>query len=91
MAVVAMRQVEFHVRRERSGFSFHAPQTATTSEMNWGVGEAAAEVADIGAGIESLAPPARLSTESLADSQRAVEELARMPGELQSLVGRFGV
>jgi methyl-accepting chemotaxis protein len=32
-----------------------------------------------------------MTTESVGDSQRAAEELARMSGELQTLVGTFRV
>jgi methyl-accepting chemotaxis protein len=66
-------------------------QTATTGEMNRGVGEAANGVGEIAAGVGTLATAARMTTESVADSQRAAEELARMSGELQTLVGTFRV
>jgi methyl-accepting chemotaxis protein len=66
-------------------------QTATTGEMNRGVTEAASGVGEIASGVEALATAARLTTESVADSQRASEELARMSGELQTLVGTFRV
>ena len=66
-------------------------QTATTGEMNRGVGEAASGVGEIAAGVERLAMSNKLTTESVADSQRAASELARMSGELQSLVGTFRV
>ncbi|GAB7047003.1 hypothetical protein JCM9534A_21290 [Catenuloplanes indicus JCM 9534] len=66
-------------------------QTATTSEMNRGVAEAAGGISEINAGIEALATAARLTSESVGDSQRASEELARMSGELQSLVATFRV
>ncbi|MFI7545839.1 methyl-accepting chemotaxis protein [Actinoplanes sp. NPDC049599] len=66
-------------------------QTATTGEMNRGVGEAANGVGEIAAGVGTLATAARMTTESVGDSQRAAEELARMSGELQTLVGTFRV
>ena len=66
-------------------------QTATTGEMNRGVGEAATGVGEIAAGVGTLATAARMTTESVGDSQRAAEELARMSGELQTLVGTFRV
>jgi len=66
-------------------------QTATTAEMNRGVGEAAAGVSNIADGIETLATATRLTTESVGDAQRAAGELARMSGELQGLVGTFRV
>jgi methyl-accepting chemotaxis protein len=64
-------------------------QTATTGEMSRGVGEAAAGVGEIAAGIDTLAASAQHTTESVADSLRAATELARMSGELQTLVSAF--
>jgi methyl-accepting chemotaxis protein len=66
-------------------------QTATTGEMNRGVAEAAAGVGDVASGVDDLAATTRLTTESVADTQRAAEELARMSGELQTMVNRFRV
>ncbi|MEV4703367.1 methyl-accepting chemotaxis protein [Actinoplanes sp. NPDC049316] len=66
-------------------------QTATTAEMNRGVGEAAAGIGQIAGGIGTLAAATRLTTESVGDSQRAAGELARMSAELQSLVTAFRV
>ncbi|MEV0897136.1 methyl-accepting chemotaxis protein [Actinoplanes sp. NPDC049802] len=64
-------------------------QTATTSEMNRGVSEAASGVGDIAGSIDSLAAAARRTTEGVTESQRATVELARMSGDLQSLVAGF--
>ncbi|MER7008296.1 methyl-accepting chemotaxis protein [Dactylosporangium sp. NPDC000555] len=64
-------------------------QTATTSEMNRSVGEAASGVGAITASVDALATAAGLTTESVAESERAAQELARMSGELQVLVGTF--
>jgi methyl-accepting chemotaxis protein len=66
-------------------------QTATTGEMNRNVTEAAAGSTEIAANISGVASAAQLTTESVADSQRASEELARMSSELQTLIGRFQV
>jgi len=66
-------------------------QTATTGEMNRGVAEAASGVGEVATGVDNLAATTRLTTESIADTQRAAEELARMSGELQKMVGRFRV
>jgi methyl-accepting chemotaxis protein len=66
-------------------------QTATTGEMNRGVSEAASGVGEIATGVDTLASAVRLTTEGVADSQHAAEELARMSAELQSLVGTFRV
>jgi methyl-accepting chemotaxis protein len=66
-------------------------QTATTSEMNRGVGEAAAGSAEIAANIVSVASAAALTTESVTESQRASEEMARMSGRMHAIVSRFTV
>ncbi|MFI5934336.1 methyl-accepting chemotaxis protein [Actinoplanes sp. NPDC051494] len=66
-------------------------QTATTGEMNRGVSEAAGGINEIARGVETLAAAATMTTEGVADSQRAATELARMSGELQSMVGAFRV
>jgi methyl-accepting chemotaxis protein len=66
-------------------------QTATTAEMNRGVGEAAASVSEIATGIDTLAGTTRVTTESVGETQTAAEELARMSNELQKLVGTFRV
>jgi methyl-accepting chemotaxis protein len=66
-------------------------QTATTGEMNRGVSEAATGVGEIAVGVDTLAAAVRLTTEGVADSQHAADELARMSSELQSLVGTFRV
>ncbi|MFI5845197.1 methyl-accepting chemotaxis protein [Catenuloplanes sp. NPDC051500] len=66
-------------------------QTATTSEMNRGVSEAAGGISEITTGVEALASAARMTSESVAEAQRASEELARMSGELQGLVSTFRV
>ena len=66
-------------------------QTATTSEMNRGVSEAASGVGDIAGSIDSLAAAARRTTEGVTESQRATVELARMSGDLQSLVAGFRI
>jgi len=66
-------------------------QTATTSEMNRGVSEAAAGSAEIAANIVSVASAAQLTTESVTESQRASEELARMSSEMHTVVARFTV
>jgi len=66
-------------------------QTATTSEMNRGVGEAAAGSAEIAANIVSVASATALTTESVTESQRASEELARMSSQMHAIVSRFTV
>jgi len=64
-------------------------QTATTNEMNRNVAEAATGSTEIAANITGIATAAHGTTVSVSDSQRAVDELARMSSELQVLVGRF--
>jgi methyl-accepting chemotaxis protein len=66
-------------------------QTATTSEMNRGIGEAAAGSAEIAANIVSVASAATVTTESVTESQRASEELARMSNQMHAIVARFTV
>jgi methyl-accepting chemotaxis protein len=66
-------------------------QTATTNEMNRSVTEAATGSSEIAANISGVAAAAQLTTESVADSQRASEDLARMSSELQTVIGRFQV
>ena len=64
-------------------------QTATTAEMNRSVSEAATGSAEIATNISGVATAAQMTTQGVNDSQRASEDLARMSGELQSLIGRF--
>ena len=64
-------------------------QTATTNEMNRNVSEAAMGSGEIAANITGVATAAQVTTEGIADSQRAAGELARLSSELQALVNRF--
>ncbi|RJK95903.1 methyl-accepting chemotaxis protein, partial [Vallicoccus soli] len=64
-------------------------QTATTTEMNRNVSEAATGSGEIAASITGVATAAQVTTEGVGQSQQAVGELARMSSELQALVGRF--
>ena len=57
--------------------------------MNRNVAEAATGSTEIAANITGIATAAHGTTVSVSDSQRAVDELARMSSELQVLVGRF--
>ncbi len=66
-------------------------QTATTGEMSRSVSDAAAGVSGIATSISTVATAAQLTTESVAESQRAARDLARMSSELNVLVGRFQV
>jgi methyl-accepting chemotaxis protein len=64
-------------------------QTATTTEMNRNVAEAATGSGEIAGSITGVAAAAQVTTEGVGQAQQAVDELARMSGELQTLVARF--
>jgi methyl-accepting chemotaxis protein len=64
-------------------------QTATTTEMNRSVAEAAAGSVNIANNIAGVADVARATTESVTESQRAAVDLAAISGELHTLVSRF--
>jgi methyl-accepting chemotaxis protein len=64
-------------------------QTATTGETSRSVTEAADGVRDIAGNITGVAEAARLTSQSVTESQQTSEELARMSHELSALVGRF--
>jgi methyl-accepting chemotaxis protein len=64
-------------------------QTATTSEMNRSVAEAASGSGQIATNIGSVAEVARTTTESVGESQLAANELSQVSGQLQTLVAGF--
>ncbi|MBG0826116.1 methyl-accepting chemotaxis protein [Planomonospora sp. ID91781] len=64
-------------------------QSATTTEMTRGVAEASAGSGQIAGNISAVAQAAQLTSRSVADTQRAAEDLARMSAELREVVGRF--
>ncbi|MFI1988954.1 methyl-accepting chemotaxis protein [Actinoplanes sp. NPDC020271] len=64
-------------------------QTATTAEMNRNVGEAANGTSEIATTISGVAEAARVTSESVAQSQQAADELARLSTELSGLVTTF--
>ncbi|HEY0359309.1 MAG TPA: hypothetical protein VGD11_12055, partial [Mycobacteriales bacterium] len=64
-------------------------QSATTNEMNRNVAEAATGAGEIAQTITRVATSAQVTTESVAEARQAAGDLARMSGELQTLVGRF--
>jgi methyl-accepting chemotaxis protein len=66
-------------------------QTATTNEMSRNVAEAASGSGDIAANIAGVAHAAQATTEAVAQTQQAAEELSRTSGSLRALVGRFTV
>jgi methyl-accepting chemotaxis protein len=64
-------------------------QTATTNEMNRSVAEAAAGSGQIAANIDGVAAAAKATTEQVEASKEAADELARVSGRLEELVGGF--
>jgi methyl-accepting chemotaxis protein len=64
-------------------------QTATTNEMTRNVSEAATGSGEIAVNISGVADAAALTTQGAGESQRAVDELARMSADLKVLVGSF--
>jgi len=66
-------------------------QAATTNEIGRTVSEAATGSTEIARNVDSVSTVSRNTTEGAANSQKAANELARMAGELQQLVGRFAI
>ncbi|MFB9320460.1 methyl-accepting chemotaxis protein [Cryptosporangium minutisporangium] len=64
-------------------------QTATTSEMNRSVAEAASGSSQIAASIGGVAAVSRSTTTSVVESQEAAGELAEVSSQLQALVAGF--
>jgi methyl-accepting chemotaxis protein len=66
-------------------------QTATTSEMNRSLAEAASGSGEIARNVTHVAAAAAATTEGVGQSGSAIAELARMSAELQTEVTRFRV
>jgi methyl-accepting chemotaxis protein len=66
-------------------------QTATTSEMNRNVNEAAIGSAEIATNIASVAAAAQTTTDAGNDSRTASENLVRLSTEMRTLVGQFQI
>jgi methyl-accepting chemotaxis protein len=66
-----------------------AEQTSTTEQMSRSVALAASGAGDIAANINGLATATQVSTEGIAQSQQAVNELSTMANNLQTLVSHF--
>ncbi|WP_250008617.1 methyl-accepting chemotaxis protein [Actinoplanes sp. M2I2] len=66
-------------------------QTATTAEMNRSVTEAAGGAGEIAQNITGVAEAARLTSQSVVETQEATADLARMSSELRSVVSAFRV
>ncbi|SDY52853.1 methyl-accepting chemotaxis protein [Micromonospora pattaloongensis] len=64
-------------------------QTATTTEMNRSIGDAAGGSANIATTVAGVATATEQTTQRVAEFQRSAAELARMSEELQTLVHRF--
>jgi methyl-accepting chemotaxis protein len=64
-------------------------QTATTSEMSRSVQEAAQGSGQIAENITGVSSAAGATTQALGQTRTAVEELARMAGDLRTSVSRF--
>lgn len=64
-------------------------QTATTSDTNRSVGEAAGGVTAIAENITGVAESARVTSMGVGEAQQTTAELARMSSQLSALVGRF--
>jgi methyl-accepting chemotaxis protein len=66
-------------------------QSATTNEMSRNVAEAATGATEIASNITGVATAAQSTSAGVSESRRTAEDLARMSGELQQLVGRFTI
>ncbi|MCW2777595.1 MAG: putative methyl-accepting chemotaxis protein, partial [Frankiales bacterium] len=66
-------------------------QTATTNEMSRSVAEAATGSTEIASSITNVASAAAATTSGVQRSREAAEDLARMSGDLRTLVGQFTV
>jgi len=64
-------------------------QTATTSEMSRSVQEAANGTTEIAANITGVSTAADSTTQALAQTRTAVDELSRMASDLRATVGTF--
>ena len=64
-------------------------QIATTSDMSRNVADAASATSDIANEIGGVSEASLSTAAGVSQSLEALQELAHMSGELQSLVGRF--
>jgi methyl-accepting chemotaxis protein len=64
-------------------------QTATTTEMNRNVAEAAMSAEQIASNIAAVAGATDSTTRAMGDAQAAIDEVARLASTLQSSVARF--
>ncbi|MCO8274240.1 methyl-accepting chemotaxis protein [Actinoplanes sp. TRM 88003] len=94
-AVAAIEEISLVIERisdfQTTIASAVEEQTATTAEMNRSVTEAAAGSGEIAENITGVAEAARLTSQSVAETQEATADLARMSSELRSVVSAFRV
>jgi methyl-accepting chemotaxis protein len=64
-------------------------QTATTNEMNRSIDEAASGAHEIAGRNTQVARATQQTAGTVGSARHAAEELARMSGQLQQVVGRF--
>ena len=64
-------------------------QTATTTEMNRNVSEAASSAAQIAENIDAVATATNSTTSAMNDAQAAIDEVARMATSLHRSVAKF--
>ena len=92
-AVVAIRQIASIIKLIDDSQSTIAAaveeQTATTTEMNRNVSEAALSASQIAENIDAVAAATGSTTRAMNDAQAAIDEVARMATSLHSSVARF--
>ncbi|WP_250034941.1 methyl-accepting chemotaxis protein [Paractinoplanes maris] len=94
-AVAAIEEISLVIERisdfQTTIASAVEEQTATTAEMSRSVTEAAGGAGEIAENITGVAEAARLTSQSVAETQEATADLARMSSELRSVVSAFRV
>jgi methyl-accepting chemotaxis protein len=92
-AVVAIRQIASIIGLINASQSTIAAaveeQTATTTEMNRNVGEAAVSAGRIAENITAVAAAGGSTTRAMGDARAAIDEVARMATSLQTSLGHF--
>ncbi len=92
-AVVAIRQIASIIGLINDSQSTIAAaveeQTATTTEMNRNVGEAAVSAGQIAENISAVADASTATTRAMGDARTAIDEVARMATSLQASVAHF--
>jgi len=94
-AVAAIEEISIVIERisefQTTIASAVEQQTATTTEMNRSVTQAASGTGEIAQNITGVAEAARMTSEGVTQTQQATAELARMSTELSSLVSTFRI